>query len=136
VGGDREHLATLFGDRVALEAPTKEFVFRFESAQQHIDYFSGNYPPIVAALGQLDEESRGRLREDLRELAEQMNVANDGDQLALPLGYLEVVATLRRSPIPEQVADRRRLDAPPGLTVARSMPVWPPRQRSRCAAAP
>ncbi len=93
--GDHDHLASLLGDRVSLVAPTREFLFRFASAQQHVDYFSENYPPIVAALGQLDEQSRGQLREDLRELAERMNVASDRSRLVLPLEYLEVVATLR-----------------------------------------
>jgi hypothetical protein len=84
----REHLDVLFGDRVSLVAPTKEFLFRFASAQQHVDYFSENYPPIVAALGQLDEESGVSLRKDLRELALRMNVATDADRLVLPLEYL------------------------------------------------
>jgi SAM-dependent methyltransferase len=93
--GDREHLDVLFGDRVSLVAPTKEFLFRFASAEQHVDYFSENYPPIVAALEQLDEESGVSLRKDLRELALRMNVATDADRLVLPLEYLEVVAAIR-----------------------------------------
>jgi ubiquinone/menaquinone biosynthesis C-methylase UbiE len=93
--GEHDHLASLFGDRVSLTAPTRQFLFRFASAQQHVDYFSENYPPIVAALGQLDEQSRGKLRDDLRELAERMNVAEDEAGLVLPLEYLEVVATVR-----------------------------------------
>jgi ubiquinone/menaquinone biosynthesis C-methylase UbiE len=93
--GEHDHLASLFGDRVSLTAPTRQFLFRFASAQQHVDYFSENYPPIVAALGQLDEQSRGKLRDELRELAERMNVAEDKEGLVLPLEYLEVVATVR-----------------------------------------
>ena len=93
--GDREHVETLFRDRASLSAPTKKFLFRFASAQQHVDYFSANYPPIVAALGQLDDRAADNLRQDLRELALQMNVAPDDGRLVLPLEYLEVVATVR-----------------------------------------
>jgi ubiquinone/menaquinone biosynthesis C-methylase UbiE len=93
--GEHDHLTSLFGDRVSLTAPTRQFLFRFASAQQHVDYFSENYPPIVTALGQLDEQSRGKLRDELLELAERMDVAEDKEGLVLPLEYLEVVATVR-----------------------------------------
>lgn len=92
--GEHDHLASLFGDRVSLTAPTREFLFRFASAQQHVDYFSENYPPIVAALSQLDERSQGQLRDELGELAEGMNAADGEGGLVLPLEYLEVVATV------------------------------------------
>lgn len=92
--GDRDHLDSLFGDRLSLTSPTKEFLFRFSSCAQHVDYFSTNYPPVVAALAQLDDESGKLLRRDLHELAERRNVATSADRLVLPLEYLEVVGTV------------------------------------------
>jgi SAM-dependent methyltransferase len=92
--GDRDHLARLFGDRVTLEAPTRTFRFGFASAQQHVDYFAENYPPIVAALGQLDADTGEQLRQELRELAESFDVSGGRGGLVLPLEYLEVVAVV------------------------------------------
>jgi SAM-dependent methyltransferase len=92
--GDRDHLAALFGDRVTIEAPAKEFRFRFASAEQHVDYMCDVYPPLVAALARLDEDGRAALRADLLDLARRFDIVEDPDTLVLPLEYLEVVVTV------------------------------------------
>lgn len=89
--GDRDHLAELFGDQAEISAPERTFSFRFASAEQHADYFSTEYPPIVAALSRIDDRQGAALRRDIVSLAEEMN-ASDGDGIVLPLTYLEVVA--------------------------------------------
>lgn len=89
--GDPDVLADLFGDTVELSAPERIFHFRFASAEDHADYFSTQYPPIVAALSRIDDEQGAALRRDIVDLAEKMNVS-DADGVVLPLAYLEVVA--------------------------------------------
>lgn len=89
--GDPDVLAELFGGSVELSAPERIFHFRFASAEDHADYFCAAYPPIVAALGRIDEQRGAELRRDIIGLAEEMNVS-DADGLVLPLAYLEVVA--------------------------------------------
>lgn len=88
--GDRDHLGKLFGPDVEISAPEKTFMFRFRSPEDHADYFSREYPPIVTALGKLDEDSAVALRQDIIDLARSFNVASE-PSLAFPLQYLEVV---------------------------------------------
>lgn len=92
--GDRDHLETLFGDRVTIEAPTRQFLFRFASPEQHVEFFCDVYPPIVAPLARLDDDGRQALRADVLDLARQFDIAEQPDALVLPLEYLEVVATV------------------------------------------
>lgn len=89
--GDPTHLQSLFGEGVEIRAPQRTFHFRFPSADAHMDYFATEYPPIAAALGRLDDEEATSLRQDIRELADRLDVGS-GVGLVLPLDYLEVVA--------------------------------------------
>lgn len=88
--GDRDHLDRLFGPDVEISAPERTFMFRFRSPEHHADYFVREYPPIVAALGKLDDDSAAALRQDIIDLARSFNVAPE-PALAFPMQYLEVV---------------------------------------------
>ncbi|MDZ7676046.1 MAG: class I SAM-dependent methyltransferase [Acidimicrobiales bacterium] len=92
--GDRDHLAELFGDAVELSVEERTFHFRFASPGAHTDYFCREYPPIVAALGRIDDQQADALGRDIAALAEDMN-CSEGPGLVLPLDYLEVVARKR-----------------------------------------
>ncbi|MEX2625452.1 MAG: methyltransferase domain-containing protein [Ilumatobacteraceae bacterium] len=92
--GDRDHVASLLGDAVELSTQHRTFSFRFRSAEDHAAVFCREYPPIVAALGRLDDDQAAALRSDVAALAHEMNVSRGGD-LVLPLDYLEVVARVR-----------------------------------------
>ncbi len=92
--GDPEHVAKLFGDAVELSAPVRTFHFRFASAEEHADCFCTEYPPIVATLSRIDDQHAAALRQDIVDLAEEMNVSDEGG-VVLPLTYLEVVARKR-----------------------------------------
>lgn len=92
--GDPDHVSSLFGDRADVEAPRKQFLFRFASVDQHVDYFCEHYPPICTAMGRLDEDQQAALRDDLAAVAKRFNVASNPESLVLPLDYIEVVATV------------------------------------------
>lgn len=93
--GDHDHLDALLGGAATIEAPRKRFLFRFPSAEQHVAFFCDNYPPIVAALGQLTGDEQARLRADLLDMAHRFDVADGPEGLVLGLDYLEVVATVK-----------------------------------------
>lgn len=80
--------------RCDVRATERDFVFRFQSAQEFLDAFRTFYGPILKAFEALDDNGRDNLARDLIALAEQHNTA-DGDFVRLPAGYLEVVATRR-----------------------------------------
>lgn len=88
--GDPTHLAALFGSDVDITAPERTFLFRFPSAEAHAEYFATDYPPIAAALAQLDDQRSASLHQDIVDLAARFDVST-GDSLVLPLAYREVV---------------------------------------------
>jgi SAM-dependent methyltransferase len=89
--GTREGLSDLFGaGAAAINAESRDFIFRYRSAAHFVDVFRAYYGPIhkaVAALG----DAKGRLfLADLATLLERHNTARDGT-IVVPGGYLEVV---------------------------------------------
>ena len=48
--GDAAYLQTLWGDRVELHAPRKQFMFRFPSVEHHLEFFARHYGPTVKAM--------------------------------------------------------------------------------------
>jgi ubiquinone/menaquinone biosynthesis C-methylase UbiE len=91
--GTVARLQELFdGDRV--EAPVRQFVFRYRSAQAWLDTFRTFYGPTLKAFTAVDAdpETRAAFERDLLGLAESCNTATDGT-LRVPSDYLEVVIT-------------------------------------------
>jgi ubiquinone/menaquinone biosynthesis C-methylase UbiE len=90
--GTHERLAELFGDHTQqLEAPSRQFVFRYRSAQHWLDTFRTYYGPTLKAFAALDDEAGAALERELLALAEQANTSTTA--LRIPSEYLEVVAT-------------------------------------------
>ena len=90
--GTEEHLAELFpGQRVDVQ--TRQFVFRYRSAQDWLDTFRTFYGPTLKAFAALDAAGQAALEQDLLDLATAANTATDGS-LRVPSDYLEVVVTV------------------------------------------
>jgi len=93
--GTEERLRELFGSRVAsLQAPRRNFMFRYRSARHWLDTFRTYYGPMHKAFAALDAGKQESLAEDLVGLAQRFNTATDGS-MVVPGEYLEAVIRLR-----------------------------------------
>lgn len=93
--GTEERLRELFGSRIAaLQAPRKNFMFRYRSPKHWLDTFRTYYGPVHKAFAALDAANQQSLAEDLLGLVQRFNTATDGSML-VPGEYLEVVIKLR-----------------------------------------
>jgi SAM-dependent methyltransferase len=93
--GTEERLRELFGSRIAsLQAPRRNFVFRYRSPRHWLDTFRTYYGPTHKAFGALDAGKQEALTEDLLGLAQRFNTATDG-AMVVPSEYLEVVIKVR-----------------------------------------
>jgi SAM-dependent methyltransferase len=91
--GTEERLRELLGDGITeLKIRKRQFVFRFRSAEQLVDFFRDCYGPVGKAFAALDEAGQGRLYGDLLSLVAAHN-REPGASVALPSEYLEVIAT-------------------------------------------
>jgi SAM-dependent methyltransferase len=89
--GTEPRLAELFGDRVeTLDAPKRDFVFRYRSAQHWLDTFRAYYGPTLKAFAALDDDAGKAFENELVVLATESNTSSDA--LRVPSEYLEVVA--------------------------------------------
>ena len=78
----------------SLQTRRRTFVWRFESARQHVEFMRGYYGPLNKAFAALEEEGQNALEQDLISLAERYDRSEDGT-VVLHADYLEVVATRR-----------------------------------------
>jgi ubiquinone/menaquinone biosynthesis C-methylase UbiE len=93
--GTEERLRGLFGNRIAaLQAPRRNYMFRYRSPKHWLDTFRTYYGPVHKAFGALDAAKQASLTDDLLALAKQFNTAADGS-MVVPAEYLEVVIKLR-----------------------------------------
>jgi ubiquinone/menaquinone biosynthesis C-methylase UbiE len=90
--GDVTYLEQLFGDAISsLEVTSRNYCFRYRSAEHFVDVFRSWYGPVHKAFLALPDEAAAELERDLIELLEQENTAEGA--LVIPSEYLEVVAT-------------------------------------------
>jgi len=93
--GTEERLRELFGSRIAaLQAPRRNYMFRYRSPRHWLDTFRTYYGPMHKAFAALDAGKQESLAEDLLGLAQRFNSATDGSMVA-PSEYLEAVIRLR-----------------------------------------
>jgi ubiquinone/menaquinone biosynthesis C-methylase UbiE len=93
--GTRERLVEMFGPAaVAIETVSRNFNFRYRSAEHWLSVFKTYYGPMLKAFAALDEARQNGLKDDLRSLIARLNEANDGT-VVVPSEYLEVVVTKR-----------------------------------------
>ena len=93
--GTEERLRELFGSRIGtLEAPRRNYMFRYRSPKHWLDTFRTYYGPTHKAFAALDAGKQESLAEDLLGLAQRFNTATDGS-MVVPSEYLETVIRLR-----------------------------------------
>jgi hypothetical protein len=93
--GTEERLRELFDNRIAaLQAPRRNYIFRYRSPKHWLDTFRTYYGPTHKAFAALDAEKQASLTDDLLGLAQRFNTATDGS-MVVPAEYLEVVIKRR-----------------------------------------
>lgn len=93
--GTRERIDELFGAQASrIEAPTRQFVFRYRSTGHMLEVFRSYYGPILKAFAALQEDGQRALAEDFAALMERFD-RGGGHGLVIPGDYLEVVVTRR-----------------------------------------
>ncbi len=75
-----------------LTRTSREFMFRYQSAEHWLDLFATYYGPVLKAFEAVGETGRDRLRGDLLELVDRFNRADDGT-MVVPGEYLQIVIT-------------------------------------------
>jgi SAM-dependent methyltransferase len=94
--GTEAHLRSLFGDGIcSLEVHERTFTFRFESAQEFVDFFRTWYGPTLKAFAALEGDARDALEEDLLALARRSDRLGGSGAIAIPAAYTEAVAVTR-----------------------------------------
>lgn len=89
--GTQEFIQKNFGHiATQLKINTREFNFRYLSADHWLDVFRTYYGPTHKAFGALASEQQEALAADIRELIAELNVARDGT-MNVPSSYLEIV---------------------------------------------
>ncbi len=93
--GTRSYLIELFGPAsAAIAVQTREFTFRYRSAEHWIEVFRTKYGPVLKAFDALDAAGKASLAADLEALIARFNRATDGTMVA-PALYLEAVIVKR-----------------------------------------
>lgn len=88
--GSKAHLEMLFGPDVRVDTVSKQFAFRYKSAQHWVEIFRSYYGPVVKAFAAIDPPARAMLEAEIYVLLNKFNTAKDGSLVA-PSEYLEVV---------------------------------------------
>jgi ubiquinone/menaquinone biosynthesis C-methylase UbiE len=93
--GTRGRIAELFEPAAAhIACESRNFVFRYRSAEHMLEVFRGYYGPILKAFAALDERGQHALAEELVALMNKFNRAGTAS-LVIPSEYLEIVVTRR-----------------------------------------
>lgn len=77
-----------------IEIKTREYMFRYLSADHWLDVFRTYYGPTHKAFNALPSEQQLALANDIRALIAELNIATNGS-MAVPATYLEIVITKR-----------------------------------------
>ena len=93
--GTRTRIEELFKAQAAsIEVSTRNFMFRYRSAQHWIDVFKTYYGPVLKTLAALPPEGQESLLADLAALIARFNRVTDGT-MVVPGEYLEIVIIKR-----------------------------------------
>jgi len=93
--GTREWMETAFrADASSLAAESRNFVFRYRSAQHFLEVFRQYYGPMLKAFEALNAAGRKLLEQDIVELIGRFNKSGDAS-MVVPGEYLEVVVVRR-----------------------------------------
>src|SRR6056297_797323 len=87
--GDRTFLEATFGAVVReIRTERKQFTFRYHSPEHWLDVFRNYYGPLLKAFESLDKDAAENLRQDVLDLIQEFNLAEDGT-MVVPSDYLE-----------------------------------------------
>ena len=78
----------------SIRVVSRNFNFRYRSAEHFIEVFKTYYGPMLKAFAALDAVRQNLLKDDLNALIASMNKAADGTMI-VPSEYLEVVILKR-----------------------------------------
>jgi SAM-dependent methyltransferase len=93
--GTRGRLGEMFGPAaISIRTETRNFNFRYRSAEHFLGVFKTYYGPMLKAFAALDEAKQNGLKQDLYALLARMDKAGDGT-MVVPSEYLEIVITKR-----------------------------------------
>lgn len=81
-----------FASAESVQISTRWFTFRYESPGHWLDVFASYYGPTHKALLALDETRGTQLKDDILQLIDRFNRADDGT-MVVPSSYLEIVVT-------------------------------------------
>jgi len=93
--GTPARLNELFGAEASVvEAPARNFVFRYRSAEHWVDVFKSYYGPVHKTFSALPIDRQAALLADITALIARLNMARDGT-MVVPAEYLEAVIVKR-----------------------------------------
>ena len=81
-------------DSTGINTETRQFMFRYRSAEHMLEVFRGYYGPILKAFAALDNAGQEVLAHDLLQLMDQFDRGGQAG-LVIPSDYLEIVITRR-----------------------------------------
>src|SRR5262245_36683359 len=87
--GSEDYLRTLFPEAARLQVTSREFVFRYQSADHWIDVFRNWYGPVHRAFAALSDEEGHAVHRDLVTLIHAFNRSSDSTAV-IPSEYVEV----------------------------------------------
>ena len=95
IWGTRARIGELFEPHASsIKAETRNFVFRYRSADHWLEIFKTYYGPVLKAFAALAPTAQSALESDIRTLIGQFNRSGD-DSMVVPSEYLEIVITRR-----------------------------------------
>jgi hypothetical protein len=93
--GTRARMTEMFGAKAsAIAITSRNFNFRYRSAEHWLDVFKTYYGPVLKTFAALPEAAQSSLQADLLALAETFNRSGDA-AMVVPSEYLEIVITKR-----------------------------------------
>ena len=90
--GTRDHLQNLLGGTSSITHTTRDFAFRYESAEHFVEVFRTFYGPVHKAFAALDANGKAALETDLLALLHRC-ARSSAAGLVVPAEYLEMVVT-------------------------------------------
>ena len=93
--GSKPRITELFGNSATkIETQTRQFMFRYRSAEHMLEIFRSYYGPILKAFAALDAQGQQALAQEFIGLMDQFD-RGDGEGLVIASDYLEIVITRR-----------------------------------------
>ena len=93
--GTRARIGELFEPHASsIKAESRNFVFRYRSADHWLEIFKTYYGPVLKAFAALAPTAQSALESDIRTLIDRFNRSGD-DSMVVPSEYLEIVITRR-----------------------------------------